>query len=111
MISRRAFLGGSAVAIVGGAVAPRWARAWHRQPSAMTAAFTDSRRIVGFFAGRGGTLGYVVGAKRVAVVDSQFRDSAALLLKGLNERSKDRPVDRLINTHHHGDHTDGNIVF
>ena len=111
MISRRSFLGGSAVAIVGGAVAPRWARAFQQQPPQVTPVFTDIRRNIGFFTGRGGTIGYLIDAKGVAVVDSQFRDSAALMLKGLSERSKDRPVDRLINTHHHGDHTDGNIVF
>src|SRR5690606_32993440 len=31
--------------------------------------------------------------------------------EGLNARSGDRPVDCLINTHHHGDHTGGNISF
>lgn len=111
MLSRRAFLGGSAVALVGGAVAPRWARAWQQQPPPVTPVFTDIRRNVGFFTGRGGTVGYLIDAKGVAVVDTQFRDSAKLLLDGLNERSKNRPVDRVINTHHHGDHTDGNIVF
>jgi glyoxylase-like metal-dependent hydrolase (beta-lactamase superfamily II) len=50
-------------------------------------------------------------AKGVAVVDSQFANTAPLLIAGLNERSKNRPVDRLINTHHHGDHTGGNISF
>ena len=111
MISRRAFLGGSAVAIVGGAVAPRWTRAWQQPPAPLSVTFTAIRRNVGFCTGRGGTVGWLIDGKGVAVVDSQFRDSAALLLSGLNERSKDRPVDRLINTHHHGDHTDGNIVF
>jgi glyoxylase-like metal-dependent hydrolase (beta-lactamase superfamily II) len=100
------------VAIVGGAVAPRWARAWQRQGGQpVTPVFTDLRRNVGFFTGRGGTVGYLVDAKGVAVVDSQFPDSAKLLINGLNERSKGRPVDRLINTHHHGDHTGGNIAF
>ena len=111
MISRRAFLGGSAVAIVGSAVAPRWARAWQQQPLPVTPVFTDIRRNVGFFTGRGGTVGYLIDAKGVAVVDSQYPDSAKLLITGLNERSKSRPVDRLINTHHHGDHTGGNIAF
>jgi cyclase len=114
MISRRAFLGGSAVAVVGGAIAPRWARAWQQpqqQAPPITPVFTDIRRNIGFFTGRGGTIGYLIDAKGVAVVDSQFRDSAKLCLDGLNERSKNRPVDRLINTHHHGDHTDGNIAF
>jgi glyoxylase-like metal-dependent hydrolase (beta-lactamase superfamily II) len=111
MISRRAFLGGSAVAMIGGAVAPRWAWAWQQQAPAVTPVFTDIRRNVGFFTGRGGTIGYLVDAKGVAAVDSQFPDSAKLFIEGLKQRSKDRPVDRLINTHHHGDHTGGNIAF
>jgi glyoxylase-like metal-dependent hydrolase (beta-lactamase superfamily II) len=112
MVSRRDFLAGSAVALVGGAVgAPRLARAWQQQPAPVTPVFTDIRRNVGFFTGRGGTIGYLIDAKGVAVVDSQFRDAAKLCLDGLNERSKNRPVDRLVNTHHHGDHTDGNVVF
>jgi glyoxylase-like metal-dependent hydrolase (beta-lactamase superfamily II) len=112
MVSRRDFLAGSAVALVGGAVgAPALARAWQQQAAPVTPVFTDIRRNIGFFTGRGGTIGYLVDAKGVAVVDSQFRDAAKLCLDGLNERSKNRPVDRLINTHHHGDHTDGNIVF
>lgn len=44
-------------------------------------------------------------------VDSQFPDAAKLFIAGLNERSKNRPVDRLINTHHHGDHVGGNNEF
>jgi glyoxylase-like metal-dependent hydrolase (beta-lactamase superfamily II) len=111
MLSRRSFLAGSAVAVVGSAVAPRWARAWQQPPPPVTPVFTDLRRNVGFFTGRGGTVGYLIDAKGVAIVDSQFPDSATLLLAGVNERSKNRPVDRLINSHHHGDHTGGNIVF
>jgi glyoxylase-like metal-dependent hydrolase (beta-lactamase superfamily II) len=112
MISRRTFLAGSALAIVGSTAAgTRRLRAWQRQQPQVTPVFTAIRRNVGFFTGRGGTVGYLIDAKGVAVVDSQFPDSAKLLLDGLNERSKNRPVDRLINTHHHGDHTAGNIVF
>ncbi len=66
MVSRRDFLAGSAVAVVGGAVAPRWARAWQQQPAPVTPVFTDIRRNVGFFTGRGGTIGYLVDAKGVA---------------------------------------------
>lgn len=110
MISRRTFLAGSALAIAGGTtVGTRALRAWQQQ--APVTVFTDIRRGVGFFTGRGGTVGYLIDAKGVAVVDSQFPDSAKLLLDGLNQRSKNRPVDRLINTHHHGDHTAGNVVF
>ena len=123
MITRRAFLSNAAAAAAvtwtgrdrllaqaAGAAAQAPAAA-PAQAAPITPVFTPIRRNVGFFTGRGGTIGYLVDAKGVAVVDSQFRDSAKLMLEGLNERSKNRPVDRLFNTHHHGDHTDGNIVF
>ena len=119
MLSRRAFLGTSSAALVTGIVGrSAWLDAWQQTapaaaqtPPQVSPVFTELRRNVGFFTGRGGTIGYLVDAKGVAVVDSQYRDAAKLFLDGLNARSKNRPVDRLINTHHHADHTDGNIVF
>ncbi len=73
--------------------------------------FTELRRNVGFYMGRGGTIGYLIDKGAVVVVDSQFPDSAKACVEGLQERSKNRGVDLLINTHHHGDHTAGNIAF
>jgi cyclase len=73
--------------------------------------FTPLRRNVGCFSLRGGTAGFLVNEDAVAVVDSQFPDAAEVLLAGLGERSGARPVDVLVNTHHHGDHTGGNGVF
>lgn len=109
--SRRDFLYTSAVALGAAAIGrPTLARAWQQQ-QAPAPAFTDIRRNVGFFTGRGGTIGYMVDAKGIVVVDSQFPDSAKVCLDGLNQRSNSRPVDRLINTHHHGDHSAGNIAF
>ncbi len=111
-ISRRDFLATSAVALGAGAFGrPALARAWQQQAPVVTPVFTEIRRGVGFFTGRGGTIGYLINAGGVVVVDSQFPDSAKLCVEGLNERSKNRPVDRLINTHHHGDHSAGNIAF
>ena len=110
--SRRDFLASSAVGVVAGTLGrPALARAWQQQPAPITPVFTPIRRDVGFFTGRGGTIGYLINAGGVAVVDSQFPDSAKLCLDGLQERSKNRGVDLLINTHHHGDHTAGNIAF
>jgi cyclase len=111
--TRRDFLTGTAAALVGAAVTkalPVRAQARGQAPQ-VTPVFTAIRSNVGFFTGRGGTIGYLVNDAGVAVVDSQFPDAAALCLAGLNERSHDRPVDWLINTHHHGDHTAGNIAF
>jgi len=110
--SRRDFLALSAVGIVAGTLGrPTLARAWQQQPAPITPVFTPIRGNVGYFTGRGGTIGYLINSGGVAVVDSQFPDSAKLCLDGLQERSKNRGVDLLINTHHHGDHTAGNIAF
>ncbi|MEO6223682.1 MAG: MBL fold metallo-hydrolase [Vicinamibacterales bacterium] len=122
-ISRRDFLASSALALGAGTFGrPAVAGAWQlppqaaqpmppQQPAQWTPLFTEIRRGVGQFTGRGGTIGYLINAGGVVVVDSQFPDSAKVCVDGINERSKNRPVDRLINTHHHGDHSAGNIVF
>lgn len=108
-ISRRDFLASSAVAAVAGAFArPAFAHMWQGQPSPV---FTPLRRNVGVFTMRGGTIGWLVNPGGVVVVDSQFPAEATACLNGLNERSSGRGVDLLINTHHHGDHSGGNISF
>lgn len=110
-LSRRDFLTTSAAAAVLGTLGrPGLARAW-QGPQAAQPVFTPIRGNVGFFTMRGGTIGYLVNAGGVAVVDSQFPPEATACLTGLNERSGNRGVDLLINTHHHGDHSGGNISF
>lgn len=112
-LSRRDFLATTAVAVGATTLGrPAFAAAWQQQqPQPITPVFTEIRRGVGYFTGRGGTIGYLINTTGVVAVDSQFPDSAKLFVAGLNERSKNRPVDRLINTHHHGDHTGGNNEF
>lgn len=108
--SRREFLSASATAAILLALGrPSLLRGalWPVQEPA----FTPIRRNVGFFTLSGGTIGYLVNAGGVAVVDSQFPDPARTFLEGLDRQSGARPVDYLINTHHHGDHTGGNIAF
>jgi cyclase len=108
-ISRRDFLATSALAAVAGTFSrPTLAHAWQGQPAPV---FTPLRRNVGFFTMRGGTIGWLVNPGAVVVVDSQFPAEATACLNGLNERSSGRGVDLLINTHHHGDHSGGNISF
>ncbi len=80
-------------------------------PQGAQGLFLPIRRNVGFFTLRGGTVGTLVNDDGVAVVDSQFPDSAEVLVAGLGERSGGRQVDVLVNTHHHGDHTGGNGVL
>lgn len=68
------------------------------------------RRNVGLFSGRGGTIGWLVNPSGSVVVDSQFPDTASECIAGISERGAAH-IDALINSHHHGDHTAGNIAF
>lgn len=70
----------------------------------------DLRGGVGVFTERGGTIAYLVTPKGMAVVDSQFPEQSTHLIGELKKLS-DKPIQLLINTHHHGDHSGGNIAF
>jgi len=110
--TRRDFLALSALGVVAGAIGrPALARAWQQQPAPINAVFTPIRGNVGYFTASGGTIGYLVNSTGVAVIDTQFMNTAKMCFDGLQERSKNHGVDILINTHHHGDHTGGNMVF
>ena len=64
----------------------------------------------GVFTERGGTIAFHIDKNEIAVVDSQFPDTAPHLIGELNKKS-DAAIKYLINTHHHGDHSGGNIAF
>jgi len=72
--------------------------------------FKMLRKNVGYFTGRGGTIGWLVNKEGIVVVDSQFPESAKELI-GEIQKKTDQKINYLINTHHHGDHTGGNIAF
>lgn len=65
---------------------------------------------LGIFSERGGTIAFLLSKKDIIVVDAQFPDTATHLIDELKKKS-DKPFSLLINTHHHGDHTAGNISF
>src|SRR5258708_26989872 len=82
-------------------------------PAAQTPPVTEFKVLrgdVGYFTGRGGTIGWLASKDALLVVDTQFPDTGALCLAGLPGRGN-RSVDLVVNTHHHADHTSGNIVF
>jgi glyoxylase-like metal-dependent hydrolase (beta-lactamase superfamily II) len=72
--------------------------------------FVPLRGDVGIFTGRGGTIGWLASQDALAVVDTQFPDTALVCLKGIPGIGK-RTIDATLNTHHHLDHTAGNVVF
>jgi cyclase len=77
---------------------------------ARRAVLTPLRRNVGIFTERGGVVGWLINNDAVVVIDSQFADTAPLIVSGIQERTS-RPIDVLLNTHHHPDHTGGNAVI
>ncbi|MGM0587794.1 MAG: MBL fold metallo-hydrolase [Bacteroidota bacterium] len=74
---------------------------------------TMIRRNVGYFSGRGGTIGFLMNKDAMAAVDSQYPEAAQKFITALRDKAGDssRRFDLLINTHHHGDHTGGNPAF
>ena len=65
---------------------------------------------IGVFTERGGTIAFLIDKKGMVVVDSQFPDTAPHLISELQKKD-DAPIKYLLNTHHHGDHSGGNIAF
>ncbi|MEO8070077.1 MAG: MBL fold metallo-hydrolase [Acidobacteriota bacterium] len=111
-LDRRAFITTSSLALLAGAARNVTLLAQQPAPAPppATPVFAPIRNGVGTFTARGGTIGTLITPTALVVVDSQFADTAPLLLDGLKTRSP-RKIDLLINSHHHGDHTGGNAVL
>ena len=61
------------------------------------------------YTNKGGTVGIFENKDGFLVIDSQFPETIKPVLEGISAKGK--PVLYLCNTHHHGDHTSGNISF
>jgi glyoxylase-like metal-dependent hydrolase (beta-lactamase superfamily II) len=72
--------------------------------------FTPIRNNVGIFTERGGTIGWYATQDALVVIDSQYPETAKNLVEGLKQKTE-RKIDLLFNTHHHGDHTAGNLYL
>lgn len=65
---------------------------------------------IGIFTERGGTILFYLGSEGIVVVDAQFPEQSNHLIEELKKKTE-QPFQLLINTHHHGDHSSGNISF
>jgi cyclase len=65
---------------------------------------------VGIFTERGGTIGFLLSKNGTIVIDAQFPDTSRHLIDELKKKEKASFL-YLLNTHHHGDHTAGNIAY
>ncbi len=68
------------------------------------------RNNVGIYTERGGTIGFLLSDEGIVVIDSQFPEQSKNFIAEVKKNS-DKPFRYLINTHHHGDHSGGNISF
>jgi cyclase len=64
----------------------------------------------GIFTEKGGTIAFLLAKTGITVVDAEFPEQSQHLIDELKKQSG-QPFKMLINTHHHGDHTAGNISF
>ena len=71
---------------------------------------TMLRNDIGIFTEKGGTIAFMLSKKGIVVVDTQFPEQSQHLITELKKKSE-KPFKLLINTHHHGDHSAGNISF
>lgn len=58
--------------------------------------------------GQGGNIGVSIGDDGVFVIDDQFAQLTPKILDAIKQLSN-KPIMFLVNTHHHGDHTGGNV--
>jgi cyclase len=107
--SRRDFVRTSSLGLAAGFLPLSFARGHAASQLQAAGQFRPLRRNAGLFAARGGTIGWLVNDGGAVVVDSQYPDTARECLAGLDPGAL--PLEALINTHHHGDHTGGNPVF
>ena len=107
-MQRRTFLRNTSFTLAGLAMFNKqMAAAFFAQPAWKIKMLTND---IGVFTEKGGTIGFYISKKGMVVVDAQFPDSAQHLIEELKKKSE-KPFKLLINTHHHGDHTAGNIAF
>lgn len=104
-MERRSFMKASGMTI-SMSVMPAWMQLLNMDPFEMK----NIRRNVGYFTEKGGTIGWLIHEKSIIIIDAQFPEQAGHLISEISKRGN-APIHYLINTHHHGDHTAGNIAF
>lgn len=106
-MQRRQFIQNSALAIGALSLAQQdILKGWFEDPWKIAMLRND----VGIFTERGGTIAFLLSKKGIAVVDTQFPEQSQHLINELKKKTE-KPFKLLINTHHHGDHSSGNISF
>ena len=107
-MQRRSFLRNTGLTLAGlGLLNKETLASFLKDPAWKIKMLTDD---IGIFSEKGGTIAFLLTKKGIVVIDAQFPDTAPHLIDELKKKSE-KPFKFLINTHHHGDHTAGNIAF
>jgi glyoxylase-like metal-dependent hydrolase (beta-lactamase superfamily II) len=101
MVVRTVFFCGASAMLLLASLRPR------QDPQLLLEQVTEGVHVV---LGQGGNVTVLAGEDGVLLVDAKFAVSGRALKARIKEVSQ-APVRWLLNTHHHGDHTDGNKVF
>lgn len=75
-----------------------------------TVGFVTIRNNFGVYIERGGTIGWYAAKDEVVVIDSQFPETVNKFITELQKKTT-RKIDLFFNTHHHSDHTAGNVYI
>ncbi|MBX9785597.1 MAG: MBL fold metallo-hydrolase [Chitinophagaceae bacterium] len=106
-MNRKLFLRSSALTVGALAFNQSLIAQLFRQPAWKIKMLTND---IGVFTERGGAILFYLSKEGILVVDAQFPEQSSHLIEELKKKT-DNPFKLLINTHHHGDHTAGNISF
>lgn len=106
-MNRKSFLQSTALTIGALAFQKTVLAGFFQQPAWKIKMLTDD---IGIFTERGGTILFYMSKEGIVVVDSQFPDQSNHLIEELKKKTE-QPFKLLINTHHHGDHSGGNIAY
>ena len=106
-LSRKSFLKSSAV-ITGGAMlgTNKLLASLMREDNRLQ----NIRNNYGVYTEKGGSIGWYIDDDALVVVDTQFPDSAKNF-PDLVRKKTARKIDIVFNTHHHADHTSGNVFL
>jgi len=68
----------------------------------------EVRKGIYLYQNKGGNIGLSIGHDGVFMIDNQFADISEDILKDIKRLTK-KEIKFVVNTHHHGDHTGGNV--
>ena len=106
-MKRKRIVGAVLAALLAGALIALGTRGKAQRGQRGTVQLDKVAENVYMLTGRGGNLGLSVGDSGAFLIDDQFAPMTEPILAAVQSVT-DKPIEFVVNTHHHGDHTGGN---